>query len=52
MTCFDTDVMDIWDAMYDLLTPDFQMSQIRGKGVAMDEFVDINPQTTSIASEN
>jgi hypothetical protein len=41
-TCFDTDVMDVWESMYDALTPDFEMSQIEGKGLGMDGFVDVN----------
>jgi hypothetical protein len=41
-TCFDTDVMDIWDAMYDSLTPDSTISQIEGKALAMDGFVDVS----------
>jgi hypothetical protein len=41
-TCFDTDVMDVWESMYDALTPDFEMSQIEGKGIGMDGFVDVN----------
>jgi hypothetical protein len=42
-TCFDTDVMNVWNAMYDALTPDFNMSQIEGKALAMDGFVDVKP---------
>ncbi|AFY94826.1 hypothetical protein [Chamaesiphon minutus] len=40
-TCFDTDVMDIWESMYDSLTPDFKMSQIEGQGLGLDGFVDV-----------
>jgi hypothetical protein len=40
-TCFDTDVMDVWESMYDSITPDFNMSQIEGKGLAIDELVDV-----------
>jgi hypothetical protein len=41
-TCFDTDVMNVWQCMYDSLTPNFKMSQIEGKALTMDGFVDVN----------
>jgi hypothetical protein len=41
-TYFDMDVIDVWESMYDALTPNFTMSQIEGKGLAMDGFVDVN----------
>ncbi len=41
-TCFDTDVMKMWESMYDDLTPDFTIGQIDGKALSMDGFVDVN----------
>jgi hypothetical protein len=35
-------VMDVWESMYDSLTPDFKMSQIEGQGLGLDGFVDVN----------
>jgi hypothetical protein len=43
-TYFDTDVMDVWESMYDSITPDFNMSQIEGKALAIDGLVDVKLQ--------
>jgi hypothetical protein len=38
-TCFDTDVMDTWEAMYDSLKPEFTLKQV--SRVSLDGFVDV-----------
>jgi hypothetical protein len=43
-TYFDTDVIDVWESMYNSITPDFNMSQIEGKALAIDGLVDVKFQ--------
>jgi hypothetical protein len=42
-TLLDTDAMEVWESMYDSLTPNFTMSQIKDSALAMDGFVDVEP---------